>query len=76
MKMVVMVTVTVIRLICSLCCQKDRLLSTKICASARTWMVSRKPDTIFGRGTIPEPSTSHIGQGVALGAPATVLVYI
>jgi hypothetical protein len=28
------------------------------------------------RGTMPEPSTSHIGQGVALGAPATVLVYI
>jgi hypothetical protein len=33
-------------------------------------------DIIFGRGTIPEPSTSHIGQGVALDAPATVLVYI
>src|SRR5271170_4391019 len=38
--------------------------------------VSRKSDTIFGQGTMPEPSTSHIGQGVALDAPTAVLVYI
>jgi hypothetical protein len=31
---------------------------------------------IFGRGTIPEPSTSHIGQGVALDAQTIAFVYI
>ena len=41
-----------------------------------TFPVITETDTIFGRGTMPEPSTSHIGQGVALGAPAAVLVYI
>jgi hypothetical protein len=38
--------------------------------------LSRKSATIFGQGTIPEPSTSHICQGVALDAPTAVLVYI
>ena len=33
-------------------------------------------DTIFGQGSMLEPSTSHIGQGVALHAQAAVLVYI
>jgi ubiquitin C len=33
-------------------------------------------DTIFGRGTILEPSTSHIGQGWALATLVAVLVYI
>lgn len=37
MKMMVMATVTMIRLICSLCCRKDRLLSTKFCASGGPW---------------------------------------
>ena len=38
--------------------------------------MSRKSDIISGQGTMPEPSTSHIGQGVALDAPTAVLVYI
>ena len=38
--------------------------------------VSRKSDTIFGQGTIPEPSASHIGKGVALVALAAAFVYI
>jgi hypothetical protein len=38
--------------------------------------LSRKSDTIFGQGTMLEPSTPHIGKGVALGALAAVLVYI
>jgi hypothetical protein len=41
-----------------------------------TWIVSRKSDTIFGQGTIPEPSTTHIGKGVALDAEIAALVYI
>jgi hypothetical protein len=41
----------------------------------KEWLYRRKEedtatvtetDTIFGKGTMPEPSTSHIGQGVAL----------
>jgi hypothetical protein len=31
--------------------------------------LSRKTATIFGQGTIPEPSTPHIGKEVALVAP-------
>src|SRR5271170_6609238 len=31
--------------------------------------------TIFGKGTIPEPSTPHIGKGVALVAQAAAPVY-
>ena len=31
--------------------------------------------TIFGEGTIPEPSTPHIGKGVALVAQAAAPVY-
>jgi hypothetical protein len=27
------------------------------------WRLSRKPATIFGQGTIPEPSPPHIGKG-------------
>jgi hypothetical protein len=38
--------------------------------------VSRKSATIFGQGTIPELSTSHIGKGVALVARAAAFVYI
>jgi hypothetical protein len=38
--------------------------------------VSRKSATIFGTGTIPEPSGSHIGKGVALVAQTTAFVYI
>ena len=38
--------------------------------------LSRKSATIFGKGTIPEPSTSHIGKGVALVAQTTAFVYI
>jgi hypothetical protein len=38
--------------------------------------VSRKSATIFGQGTIPELSTSHIGKGVALVALAAAFVYI
>src|SRR5277367_5788078 len=38
--------------------------------------VSRKSDTIFGRRTIPEPSTPHIGKGVALDAETVALVYM
>ena len=37
--------------------------------------LSRKSHTIFGQGTIPEPSTSHIGKGVALVARTAALVY-
>ena len=38
--------------------------------------MSRKSATIFGKGTIPEPSTSHIGKGVALVAQTAAFVYI
>ena len=38
--------------------------------------LSRKSVTIFDQGTIPEPSTPHIGKGVALVAQAATLVYI
>jgi hypothetical protein len=38
--------------------------------------VSRRSDTIFVQGTTLEPSTSHIGQGVALDAETAALVYI
>ena len=38
--------------------------------------MSRETVTIFGRGTILEPSTSHIGQGVALVAQTAAFVYI
>src|SRR2546421_11815240 len=41
-----------------------------------SFSVSRKSDTIFGQGTIPEPSTSHIGNGVALVARTAAFVYI
>src|SRR5271163_3565695 len=44
--------------------------------SMKTLSLSRKSDTIFGQGTIPEPSTSHIGKGVALVALAAAFVYI
>jgi hypothetical protein len=33
-----------------------------------TGFMSRKPDTIFGQGTITETSMPHIGKGVALVA--------
>jgi hypothetical protein len=42
----------------------------------RTEDMSRETATIFGRGTILEPSTSHIGQGVALVAQTAAFVYI
>ena len=32
------------------------------------YLVSQKSDTIFAQETIPEPSTTHIGKGVALDA--------
>ena len=38
--------------------------------------VSRKSATIFGQGTIPEPSTPHIGREVALVARTAAFVYI
>jgi len=38
--------------------------------------MSRETATIFGRGTILEASTSHIGQGVALVAQTAAFVYI
>ena len=39
--------------------------------------MSRKSATIFGTGTISEPSGSHIGsKGVALVAQTTAFVYI
>jgi hypothetical protein len=38
--------------------------------------LSRESATIFGKGTIPEPSVSHIGQGVALVAQGVAFVYI
>jgi hypothetical protein len=38
--------------------------------------MSRKSATIFGQGTIPEPSTPHIGKGVALVARTVAFVYI
>jgi hypothetical protein len=38
--------------------------------------MSRKSDTIFGQGTILEPSMPHIGREVALIAQAATLVYI
>jgi hypothetical protein len=40
------------------------------------YQMSRKSATIFGTGTIPEPSGSHIGKGVALVAQTTAFVYI
>src|SRR5947207_5870578 len=45
-------------------------------ASMRSPQVSQKSDTIFGQGTMPESSTSHIGQGVALVARTAAFVYI
>jgi hypothetical protein len=39
-------------------------------------LLSRKSATIFGQWTIPEPSTSHIGKGVAKVAQAAAFVYI
>jgi hypothetical protein len=39
-------------------------------------ILSRESATIFGKGTIPEPSVSHIGQGVALVAQGVAFVYI
>src|SRR5271170_6619737 len=42
----------------------------------RFYQLSRKSATIFGNGTIPEPSASHIGKGVALVARAAAFVYI
>jgi hypothetical protein len=38
--------------------------------------MSRKSATIFDEGLIPEPSTPHIGKGVALVALTATLVYI
>jgi hypothetical protein len=38
--------------------------------------MSRKSATTFGQGTMLEPSTSHIGKGVALVAQAAAFVYI
>jgi hypothetical protein len=38
--------------------------------------VSRKSATIFGQGTIPEPSTPHTGREVALVAWTAAFVYI
>ena len=38
--------------------------------------LSRKLATIFGQGTIPEPSTPHIGREVALVARTAAFVYI
>ena len=40
------------------------------------WYLSRKSATIFGQGTIPEPSTPHIGREVALVARTAAFVYI
>jgi hypothetical protein len=50
---------------------EDKALRQKIL----TEIVSRESDTIFGQGTMLEPSTPHIGKGVALGAQATAPVY-
>ena len=41
-----------------------------------TGHLSRKTATTFGRWTIPELSTSHIGKGVALVAQTAAFVYI
>ena len=41
-----------------------------------TSSLSRKSATIFGQGTIPEPSTPHIGREVALVARTAAFVYI
>jgi hypothetical protein len=38
--------------------------------------MSRKSATIFGQETIPEPSTPHIGKGVALVARTVAFAYI
>jgi hypothetical protein len=38
--------------------------------------LSRKSDTTFSQGTIPELPTSHIGKGAALVALAAAFVYI
>jgi hypothetical protein len=38
--------------------------------------LSRKSVTILGRRTILEPSTPHIGKGVANAAQAATIVYI
>jgi hypothetical protein len=39
-------------------------------------VLSRKSATIFGQGTIPEPSTPHIGREVELVARTAAFVYI
>jgi hypothetical protein len=38
--------------------------------------LSRKSATIFDQGTIPEPSTLHIGKEMALVARRAAFVYI
>ena len=42
----------------------------------KTLQVSRKSAALFGQGTIPEPSTPHIGKEVALVARTAAFVYI
>jgi hypothetical protein len=38
--------------------------------------MSRKSDTIFGQGAIPEPSATHRGREVALVARMAAFAYI
>jgi hypothetical protein len=54
---------------------ESQILTAKA-RNMRIAMVSRKSATIVGQGTIPEPSTPHIGKGVALVAQTATLVYI
>jgi hypothetical protein len=51
-------------------------IAPDILAARKPGPVSRKSGTISDQGIIPEPSTSHIGKGVASVALAATLVYI
>jgi hypothetical protein len=51
------------------------VINTTECEAAMP-LLSRKSVTISGRRSISEPSTPHIGKGVALVAQAATLVYI
>ena len=59
-------------------CQKWRspLLADLLRCDSGSKDLSRKSDTIFGQGTILEPSTPHIGSGSAERRDSSSRVYI
>jgi hypothetical protein len=51
-------------------------IDPKLLGQDESLLVSQKSATIFGQGTIPKPSTPHIGREVALVARTVAFVYI